>query len=102
MAGCRVGAAEPIGCSIGVLLVSGPEPMGPYRGRSAILARGGISNRVRSAQGQDTRLPELAADLVRSRVDVIIAVLTQTAHAAKNTRHSHRRDGRRSNRDGVN
>ncbi len=43
---------------IGLLLVSGSEPLGP--------------------------LPELAAELVRSRVDVIIAVQTPAAHAAKN------------------
>ena len=37
-----------------------------------------------SAGGQDIRLPELAAELVRSRVDIIVAVQTPAAHAAKN------------------
>ena len=39
---------------------------------------------VRLAEGQDARLPELATELVRSRVDVIVAVQTPAAHAAKN------------------
>jgi putative ABC transport system substrate-binding protein len=72
---------------IGVLLVSGPEPMGPYRealGDLGYFEGKNIQIEVRSAQGQDTRLPELAAELVRSRVDVIIAVQTPAAHAAKN------------------
>ena len=72
---------------VGVLLVSGPEPMGPYRealGDLGYFEGKNIQIEVRSAQGQDTRLPELAAELVRSRVDVIIAVQTPAAHAAKN------------------
>ncbi len=72
---------------IGVLLVSGPEPMGPFR--EALRDLGyfegkNIQIEVRSAQGQDARLPELAAALARSQVDVIIAVQTPAAHAAKN------------------
>ena len=72
---------------IGVLLVSGPEPMGPFRealGDLGYFEEKNIQIEVRSAQGQDTRLPELAAELVRGRVDVIIAVQTPAAHAAKN------------------
>src|SRR5438093_2284107 len=72
---------------IGLLLVSGPEPLGPFREALAdvgYVEGKNIQIRVRSAQGQDTRLPELAAELVRSRVDVIIAVQTPAAHAAKN------------------
>ena len=67
---------------IGVLLVSGPEPMGPYRealGDLGYFEGRNIQIEVRSAQGQDTRLPELAAELVRNRVDVIIAVQTPAA-----------------------
>jgi putative ABC transport system substrate-binding protein len=72
---------------IGLLLVSGPEPLGPFR--EALADLGYVEGKntqleVRSAQGQDTRLPELAAELVRSRVDVIVAVQTPAAHAAKN------------------
>jgi putative ABC transport system substrate-binding protein len=72
---------------IGLLLVSGPEPLGPFREALAELGYvegKNIQLEVRSAQGQDTRLPELAADLVRSQVDVIVAVQTPAAHAAKN------------------
>jgi ABC transporter substrate binding protein len=72
---------------IGLLLVSGPEPLGPFRealGDLGYVDGKNIQIEVRSAQGQDTRLPELAAELVRTRVDVIIAVQTPAAHAAKN------------------
>ena len=72
---------------IGLLLVSGPEPLGPFREALADIGYvegKNIQIEIRSAQGQDTRLPELAAELVRSRVDVIIAVQTPAAHAAKN------------------
>jgi putative tryptophan/tyrosine transport system substrate-binding protein len=37
----------------------------------------------RSADGRFERLPELAADLVRVKVDIIVAVVTQAAVAAK-------------------
>jgi len=72
---------------IGVLLVGGPEPLGPFR--EALTELGYVAGKniqieVRSAQGQDTRLAGLAAELVRSRVDVIVAVQTPAAHAAKN------------------
>jgi putative tryptophan/tyrosine transport system substrate-binding protein len=72
---------------IGVLLISGPEPMGPFR--EALRDLGLIEGRniqieVRSAQGQISRLPELAAELVRSRVDVLVAIQTPAVYAAKN------------------
>ncbi len=38
----------------------------------------------RWAEGKAERLPELAAELVRSKVDIIVAVAVQTALAAKN------------------
>lgn len=72
---------------VGVLLVEGPEPIGPYREALADLRYfegRNIQIEVRSAQGQDTHLPKLAEELVRSGVDVIIAVQTPAAHAAKN------------------
>jgi putative tryptophan/tyrosine transport system substrate-binding protein len=72
---------------IGLLLVAGPEPLGPFRealGDLGYVEGKNIQIEVRSAQGQDRRLPELAAELVRSRVDVIVAVQTPAAHAAKN------------------
>ena len=72
---------------IGVLLVSGPEPMGPFR--EALRDLGYVEGRniqieFRSAQGQLTRLPDLAAELVRDQVDVIVAIRTPAVSAAKN------------------
>jgi putative ABC transport system substrate-binding protein len=72
---------------IGLLLVAGPGPLGPFRealGQLGYFEGKNIQIEVRSAQGQDKRLPELAAELVRSRVDVIVAVQTPAAQAAKN------------------
>ncbi|HEX3992746.1 MAG TPA: ABC transporter substrate-binding protein, partial [Acetobacteraceae bacterium] len=72
---------------IGVLLISGPEPMGPFREalRDLGYAEGkNIQFEVRSAQSRVARLPELAAELVRSRVDVIVAIQTPAVYAAKN------------------
>jgi putative ABC transport system substrate-binding protein len=72
---------------IGVLLVSGPEPMGPFR--EALRDLGYVEGRtiqveVRSAEGKADRLPELAAELVRGKVDIIVASLTPAITAAKN------------------
>jgi putative ABC transport system substrate-binding protein len=72
---------------IGVLLISGPEPMGPFREalRDLGYAEGkNIQFEVRSAQSQVARLPELAMELVRSQVDVIVAIQTPAVDAAKN------------------
>ena len=41
----------------------------------------------RSAQGQANRVPELAAELVRLKVDVIVTWFTPTAQAAKQATH---------------
>lgn len=76
---------------IGVLLGSGPEPLGPFR--EALRDLGYVDGKnvrfeVRSAQGQDARLPELAAELVRSQVEVLMAVQTLAAQAAKNATRS--------------
>jgi hypothetical protein len=46
---------------IGLLLISGPEPLGPFREALAelgYLEGKSIQIEVRSAQGQDSRLPE--------------------------------------------
>lgn len=61
--------------------------MGPVF--KALRDRGYVEGRnaqfvVRSAQGDATRLPELAKDLVASKVDIIVASLTPSAMAAKN------------------
>jgi putative ABC transport system substrate-binding protein len=72
---------------IGVLLISGPEPMGPFREalRDLGYAEGkNIQFEVRSAQSQVARLPELAAELVGSQVDLIVAIQTPAVYAAKN------------------
>jgi putative ABC transport system substrate-binding protein len=71
---------------VGVLLYSGTELMGSYR--EALRDLGYIEGKnihfeVRSAQGQVSRLPELAAELVRSKVDVIVASLTPAVTAAR-------------------
>ena len=72
---------------IGVLLVGGPEPLGPFREALHDLGHAegkNIQIEIRSAQGQVTLLPELAAELVRSQVDVIVAIQTPAVYAAKN------------------
>ena len=72
---------------IGVLVGDSLEPLGRFReglGDLGYIDGKNIQIEVRSAGGQDTRLPELAAELVRSRVDIIVAVQTPAAHAAKN------------------
>jgi putative ABC transport system substrate-binding protein len=71
---------------IGVLLVMSAELMGPYRERLRDLGYvegKNIQFEVRSAQGQFSRLPELAAELVRSKVDIIVASLTPAVIAAR-------------------
>ena len=75
---------------IGFLLIGDAEPMGPVF--KALRDRGYVEGRnaqfvVRSAQGDATRLPELAKDLVGSNVDIIVASLTPSAMAAKNATH---------------
>jgi putative ABC transport system substrate-binding protein len=72
---------------IGILLIGGPEPMGLFY--DALRDRGYVEGRniqftVSSAQGAANRLPELAAKLVRDKVDIIVASLTPPAIAAKN------------------
>jgi putative ABC transport system substrate-binding protein len=72
---------------IGVLLISGPELMGPFRESLRDLGYADEKNiqiEVHSAQGQIARLPDLAAELVRSQVDVIVAIQTPAVNAAKN------------------
>src|SRR5215471_1405674 len=72
---------------IGLLVIEGVEPIGPFR--DALSELGYVEGKnieieMRSAQGQESQLPQLAADLVRDRVDIIVAVQTPAAHAAKN------------------
>src|SRR6516225_10072607 len=92
---------------IGLLVVEGLEPIGPFR--EALSELGYVEGRniqivTRSAQGQESRLPQLATDLVRDHVDVIVAVQTPAAHAAKkcDPRYSYSCDGGRPDRNRAN
>jgi putative tryptophan/tyrosine transport system substrate-binding protein len=72
---------------IGVLLVAGSEVLGPFQ--QALRDLGYIEGKtiqidMRSAEGRANLLPELAAELVRSKVDVIVASQTPAIMAAKN------------------
>ena len=72
---------------IAILAVGGVEPIGPFAQELRELGYfegTNIQIEVRSAQGDVSRLPELAAELARSQIDVIVAVQTPAAHAAKN------------------
>src|SRR5687767_3133884 len=71
---------------VGILLVGGSQQLGPFR--EALVDLGHIEGRniqfeIRSAQGQASRLPELAAELVRSNVDIILASFTPAVAAAR-------------------
>jgi putative ABC transport system substrate-binding protein len=64
--------------------------MGPFR--EALSDLGFVEGKniqieVRSAQGQIGRLPELAAALVRSQIDVLVAIQTPAVYAARNATH---------------
>jgi putative ABC transport system substrate-binding protein len=71
---------------IGVLVFTETEHMGPFR--EALRDLGYIDGRniqfeTRAAEGQINRLSELAAELVRSKVDIIVASLTPAVTAAR-------------------
>jgi putative tryptophan/tyrosine transport system substrate-binding protein len=70
---------------IGILVFTETEHMGPFR--EALRDLGYIDGRniqfeIRAAEGQVNRLPDLAAELVRSKVDIIVASLTPAVTAA--------------------
>jgi len=72
---------------IGILLTDDAETMGPVR--EGLKELGHVEGHniqfvILSAEGKPDRLPQLAAQLVQSGVDVIIASLTPAAIAAKN------------------
>src|SRR4029453_7970646 len=72
---------------IGVLLVNNAEPLGPFQ--ESLRELGYVEGKTiqlesLSAEGRVARLPELAAALVNSKVDIIVAVLTPAVSAAKN------------------
>jgi len=75
--------------TIGVLVAGNPSPEGFLREfRAALRAAGLIEGQnilleVRSAEGSDALLPQKAAELVRLKVDVIVAALTPAVQAAR-------------------
>jgi putative tryptophan/tyrosine transport system substrate-binding protein len=72
---------------IGILMTSGPELLGPYRDafRDLGYVEGQtIEFELREARGRIERLAAMAEELVRSKVDVIVASQTPAAIAAKN------------------
>jgi putative ABC transport system substrate-binding protein len=73
-----VGVFSPEGPKTGNVngLVQGLRELGYVEGRN-------IRFEYRWAEGKFERLPELAADLVRLKVDVIVAFVTQAAEVAK-------------------
>src|SRR6266568_4706742 len=87
--------AQPVGkvARIGILGDTSPPVETSYSGIAAFLQElrdlaykegRQVTIEYRWAEGQRDRLPDLAADLVRSRVDVILALGPASAQAAKN------------------
>ena len=89
-------AAMPVAASAqrsGIAVVGVLSPEGPKTGNvdgliEGLRALGYVEGRnirfeYRWAEGRFDRLPELAADLVRLKVDVIVAFVTQAAEIAK-------------------
>jgi putative ABC transport system substrate-binding protein len=82
-------AQQPRLAAVAVLALGNPPPAPFMNGlREALRAADYVEGRnialqLRSAAGRSDRLPELAAELVRSKVDVIVAYLTPAATAAK-------------------
>jgi putative ABC transport system substrate-binding protein len=74
----RIGLLSPTAQGFGVeAFREGLRALGYVEGHNIVIEH-------RSAEGRFDRLPELAAELVRLRVDVIVAVVTQASLAAKN------------------
>src|SRR5215467_3324943 len=74
----RIGLLSPTSQGLGMgAFRDGLRALGYVESRSIIIEH-------RSADGRYERLPELAAELARIRVDVIVAVVTQASVAAKN------------------
>ena len=82
-------AQQPRLATVAVLALGNPPPAPFMEGlreglRAADYVEGrNITLHLRSAEGRSDRLPELAAEIVRSKVDVIVAFLTPAATAAK-------------------
>jgi putative tryptophan/tyrosine transport system substrate-binding protein len=75
--------------TIGILLTGNPEPEVFLKVFRAALGELGYTEgqnvqlEIRSAEGNSSLLPEKAADLVRLKVDIIVASLTPAIQAAK-------------------
>src|SRR5438309_3158030 len=86
-------AQQPKVPTIGVLVIGNISPEEFWREfRQGLRDLGYIEGQnirfeFRSAEGQISRLPELAAELVRLKVDVIVTWFTPTAVAAKQATH---------------
>ncbi|MFL6972345.1 MAG: ABC transporter substrate binding protein, partial [Xanthobacteraceae bacterium] len=83
-------AQQPAMPVIGYLSGRSPEAEAPLRApflkaleESGFAAGGNVAIEYRFAEGQDDRLPALAADLVRERPAVLVAMDTGSALAAK-------------------
>src|SRR5262245_49658388 len=95
LAGAAVGgplvsaAQQPKVPTIGALVIGNADPEEFWREfRHGLHDLGYVEGQnvrfeFRSAEGQANRLPELAAELVRLKVDVIVTWFTPTTHAAK-------------------
>ena len=71
---------------VGVLVLTAADGRlleNEFRERWRELGQGDIHLEIRSAEGDGKRLPSLAAQLVNSQVDVVAAVFTPCALAAK-------------------
>ena len=86
----RAGAAQQVRVPVvGVLVAGRPDPGLAIRlFREGLRDQGYVEGRnirieVRSAEGNIERLPELAAELVRQKVDIIVAWMTPVVLAAK-------------------
>ena len=79
--------AQPKVSKIGILIPANPEPFWSIL-RGALRELGYIEGQnvqfeFRSADGRPLVLPDLAAELVRLNVDIIVAAQTPAVHAAK-------------------
>ena len=82
----RLSAQQPGKITVGLLTLSNPEPMWTFLRdgfREAGYAEGqNIAFEARAAGGDSRRLAEQAAELVRAKVDLIVAALTPAVQAA--------------------
>jgi putative ABC transport system substrate-binding protein len=74
----RIGLLSPASQGLGIeAFREGLRALGYVEGHNIVIE-------YRSAEGRFDRLPDLAAQLVRLKVDIIVAVVTQASLAAKN------------------